>query len=84
MNPRVQKAEYLFGNKLKIEFRNGECRIFDFSSYLEYPVYSQLADPQFVKTLIVQHGTVCWGNEIDFDPDTLYLDSIPLTALEVI
>ncbi len=82
MNPRVKNAEYLLGNKLKIEFRNGECKIFDFSSYLEYPVFGPLADPEFVKTLTVQQGTVCWGNEIDFDPDTLYLDSTPLMEFQ--
>ena len=79
MNPRVENAIYLGDNKLKIGFKNGECKIFDFTPYLEYPVYKPLASEPFVRHLHVQNGTVCWGNQLDFDPDTLYLESIPLT-----
>lgn len=78
MNPRVENAEYLSGSKLKIEFRNGECRIFDFKPYLDYPVYKPLESEAFARQLHVQNGTVCWGNQLDFDPDTLYLESVPL------
>lgn len=79
MNPRVENAVYLGDNKLKILFKNGECKIFDFTPYLEYPVYKPLASEPFVRHLQVQNGTVCWGNQLDFDPDTLYIESIPLT-----
>jgi hypothetical protein len=77
MNPRVENAVYLGEHKLKIIFRNGECKIFDFTNYLDYPVYKPLESDQYASQLHVQNGTVCWGNQLDFDPDTLYLESIP-------
>lgn len=78
MNPRVENVVYLGDNKLKIGFKNGECKIFDFTAYLGYPIYKPLESEAFAMQVHVQNGTVCWGNQLDFDPDTLYLESIPI------
>lgn len=78
MNPRIEKAEYLPSKKLKIVFKNGECKIFDFSSYLKFPVYQPLANDTFCRQVKVINGTVCWNEDIDFDPDRVYLESVPL------
>ena len=75
MSPRIKKAEYVSPKKLKILFKNGEQKIFDFSRYLDYPVYSPLKDEAFCLKVKVENGVVCWNGEIDFDPDLIYLDS---------
>lgn len=75
MNPRVSKAEYISNHRLKLVFKNGEEGVFDFSKYLQYPVYQPLQDETFSKNVKVFNGVVCWDDTIDFDPDRLYLES---------
>jgi hypothetical protein len=79
MNSRIQSAEYISHNQVRLVFKNGECRLFDFSPYLNYPVYQPLNNEDFSKQVKVEHGTICWENGIDFDPDRVYLESIELT-----
>lgn len=78
MNPRVERAEYLSSKKLKITFKNGECKIFDFSPYLKYPVYQPLKNEVLCQQVKVMNGTVCWDEDIDFDPDRIYLESVKI------
>lgn len=77
MNPRITQAEYISTYKLLLHFKNDEVKIFDFSNYLGYSVYMPLRDEALCKKVKVFNGTVCWNDEIDFDPDTLYLESVP-------
>jgi hypothetical protein len=78
MNPRIAKAEYLSSKKLRITFKNGECKIFDFSPYLQYPVYQPLVNESFCRKVKVINGTVCWDEDIDFDPDRVYSESVAI------
>ena len=78
MNPRVKAVHYDEPYKLIVTFSNDEIRIFDLASYLQYPVYLPLQDTAFCKKAKVVLGTVVWNETIDFDPDTLYLESKPL------
>jgi len=75
MNPRVKDVKYESPYKLVLTFSNNEIKEFDFSFYLHYPVYKVLNDEAFCHKAIVINGTVAWNDEIDFDPDTLYLES---------
>jgi hypothetical protein len=75
MNPRVNDVQYKSKYKLLLTFSNGETGEFDFSSYLNYPVYTLLQDEFFCQKAKVFNGTVVWNDEIDFDPDRLYLKS---------
>lgn len=79
MNPRVIKADYESKFKLILKFDNNEVKEFDFSFYLNYPVYQALQDESFCSNVKVFNGTVMWDDVIDFDPDTLYLESKNLT-----
>ena len=79
MNSRIESAEYISNNQLRLIFKNGECRLFDFSGYLNYPIYQPLKDQDISKQVKVEHGTICWDNGIDFDPDRVYLESTLLT-----
>lgn len=80
MNPRVKEVKYESPYKLILTFTNNEVKEFNFTSYLGYPVYEALKDEAFCHKATVINGTVAWDNEIDFDPDTLYLESKILSA----
>ncbi len=75
MNPRVQQLTNLPIYKLKLRFENGETGIFDFSKYLNYPIYEPLLDEAYCKKARVFNGTVSWDDVVDFDPDALYVES---------
>jgi len=75
MNPRVVGVVAETNHVLMLSFSNGERRRFDLSPYLHYPVFQSLASDAVFKLVQVNHGTVCWPQDIDFDPDTLYLES---------
>lgn len=74
MNPRVKEVVYQHPYKLILTFSNGEVKLFDFENYLQYPVYSKLKDPAFCSKVKSFQGTAVWDEEIDFDPDSLYLE----------
>ena len=75
MNPRVTVVEYKSKHKLLLTFENGELKEFNLSPYLHYPVFESLNDEWFCSKAKVFNGTVAWDDTIDFDPDTLYLES---------
>ncbi|MHB1921216.1 MAG: DUF2442 domain-containing protein [Chitinophagaceae bacterium] len=82
MNPRVNRVQYQFPNKLILTFTNKEVKEFDFTNYLQYPIYKALNDETFCRKAKVFKGTVIWDEWIDFDPDTLYLESKLLALKE--
>ena len=79
MNPRVLTVQYKKPYKLILTFTNNEIKEFDFSNYLGYPVYHALMDESFCNIARVVNGTVAWDDNVDFDPDTLYSESHPVT-----
>lgn len=78
MNPRVASVAPLEGHTLRLQFDNGEQRRLDVSPYLAYPVFERLRDPGFFALVQADHGTVSWPGGIDLDPDSVFLDSVPL------
>jgi len=64
--------------QLEIEFSTGEVRLFDVRPYLEKGVFSQLKDQSLFARAFVAFDTVCWPNELDIAPETLYIQSVPL------
>ena len=77
MNPRITAVTAQNDYALLLTFTNGERRLFDMTPYLGYPAFEPLRQVAFFKLARVSHGTVAWPNEIDFDPDTLYLEGRP-------
>jgi hypothetical protein len=75
MNPRVARVCALPGLKWQLDFQDGRRATFDVSPYVDYPVFQRLKDPAYFSRAKVDHGTVQWPGGIDFDPDTLYLES---------
>lgn len=65
--------------RLLLEFENHEQRIFDLSPYLEIGVFRQLKDARLFDAAHIEGGTVAWPGEIDIAPETLYLESAPVS-----
>ena len=77
MNPRISAVAAHDDYILLLTFTNGEIRHFDMKPYLGYPAFEPLRQIAFFKLASVSHGTVTWPREVDFDPDTLYLEGQP-------
>lgn len=75
MNPKPNSVTPTDDYKLLVKFENGEEKIFDMKPLLHYPVYEELKDEILFKDAEVKYGTVVWNEEIDLDPDRLYLES---------
>ena len=75
MNPRVRLVTPMPCLLLALKFVDGRRATFDVSPFVHFPVFERLKDPAYFNRAKVDHGTVAWPGGIDFDPDTLYLDS---------
>jgi hypothetical protein len=78
MNPTVTKVEPLGNYKLKVEFANGDARIFDVGPYLDKGIFTQLKDEHYFRKVRVAFGSIAWPDDQDFSKDTLYLLGQPL------
>ena len=76
MNPRVKSVSPIEDGFLKLEFTNKECRLFDVKPYFENNIFAELRQKDLFDTARVFNGTVVWDNELDFCPDTLYIESV--------
>jgi hypothetical protein len=81
MNPRIIDVQYQSPYRLILTFTNKEVKEFNYSNYLDFPVYETLRDEYFSKKVRVFNGTVIWDDDIDFDPDTLYIESNTLAVV---
>lgn len=72
MNPRVTAVEAVEGYYVRVLFANGEQKLFDMKPYLDKGIFRELAVPAYFKSVHVCGGTICWPNEQDLCPDTLY------------
>ena len=78
MNPGVKKVAYRSPYQFHLWFANGVEKLFSLQTYVDVPVYQKLRNEAFVNKAFCFNGTVAWYNMIDFDPDTLFLESEPL------
>ena len=63
---------------LELTFDTGERKVFDVKPYPDKGVFRRLQDIQLFKQAYVGGGTVCWPQDLDIAPETLYDRSIPL------
>jgi len=80
MNSRIHQVHYKSPYKRVLNFNNDERKIFDFRDYLQYPVYKHLANEAFYADAKVMMSNVTWNDEIDFDPNTLYLQIVAIST----
>lgn len=74
----VVKVEPSKDGMLRIEFENGEKRLFDMSPYLDKKPFQSLKSSLLFCKAYVDYGTVVWPGSIDISPETLYDKSIPI------
>ena len=65
-------------HELILTFTNGERRIFDARPLLTMPVFKPLLNKSFFQAVKVAYGSVAWPQDIDYCPDTLYMESVAL------
>jgi len=76
---KVADVRVLEDYKLYLRFSTGEERVFDAEPQLKYLVYQPLTDKALFNSVYLSHGVPTWQNgEIDFAPDTLYEEGVPL------
>ena len=80
MNPRVVEVKPNPDYTLTLKFTNGEVRRFDVRPYLEKGVFQELKDLQLFNSVKPSLGSIQWLNGQDLCPDTLYLDSQPISS----
>ena len=73
--PRVVTAVPADDYKLHLTFNNGERRVFDAKPLLPLGVFAPLKSKPFFYSVRVEHGSIAWPGDIDYCPDTLYLES---------
>jgi len=79
--PRVKTVVPKEDYTLLLSFNNGEQRLFDAKPLLSYPVFGALRDPDFFRLVKPAYGTVLWPDDIDYCPDTLYVESVPADSV---
>ncbi len=80
MNPRVVEVKPNPDYSLTLKFTNGEVRRFDVRPYLEKGNFKELQDVRLFNSVKPSLGSIQWLNGLDLCPDTLYLDSLPLSS----
>ena len=78
LGPRVTTVIPTDDYMLLLTFTNGEQRIFDVKPLLEMAVFKPLANKSFFESVTVAYGSVLWPQDIDYCPDTLYMESMPV------
>lgn len=73
----VVRVEVEPGYKLRLEFENGEKRVFDMSAYMDKRPFVKIKEISLFALAKVDYGTVVWPGNIDIAPETLYDRSIP-------
>lgn len=79
MNPRIKNVFPLEDYQLKLIFTNGEEGVFDVKPWLEKGIFKPLKNLDLFRKAHVLFGSVSWNDDIDFSPDTLYLESKKLS-----
>ncbi|MCL2494071.1 MAG: DUF2442 domain-containing protein [Oscillospiraceae bacterium] len=80
LSPRVKAAVPRDDYALLLTFNNGERRMFNAKPLLALPAFRPLKNPDFFRLVQVSYGSVAWPRDIDYCPDTLYAESVPIDA----
>lgn len=78
---KIIKATALPDFTLELTFDNGVCGVVDVGPRLHGPMFEPLRDPALFRQVTVdQFGAICWPNNADLSPDTLYADISRFTS----
>ncbi|MDR3277542.1 MAG: DUF2442 domain-containing protein [Oscillospiraceae bacterium] len=76
LNPRVLSVSPMEDYKLFLTFTNGERRVFDAKPLLSSRVFKPLNEKSFFESVKAAYGSITWPRDIDYCPDTLYIESV--------
>jgi len=75
----VTSLEMLHDYKVLLGFNNGEKRVFDYEPHINDGVFVKLKNPVYFKArAVVERGTVAWDGTLDFAPEFLYENGVPV------
>lgn len=72
---KIDRAEYLGNYRFRLSFNDGRTGTADIRPLLDdapQTVFAPLADESFVRRFTLEHGTLCWPNELDVAPEYFY------------
>ena len=75
--PAVIAVLALSNYHLRLEFANGETKRFDMNPFLGLGLFKELLENNLFQTVKVSFDTICWANDADIDPETLYEGGVP-------
>jgi hypothetical protein len=84
MNPRVTAVKPNPDYTLTLTFTNGEVRSFDVKPYLDMGIFTELKEMSVFNSVKPFLGSIQWQSGQDFCPDTLYLESVPISSNETV
>ena len=77
--PRLYGLRPLPGHRLWARFQDGQQRIYDFTPLLDHAAFAPLKDQSVFNTVYLDYGCPNWlDGQIDFDPDVLYAQGVPV------
>lgn len=74
MTPRLTKAEYVGGYRVRLSYEDGTCGEGDLESELWGEIFEPLRDVERFKAFRIdcELGTLVWSNGADLAPEFLY------------
>ena len=79
MNPRIANVNANTDYTLLLKFKNGERKVYDMRPLLDFGVFKELKDLSYFQQVKPFMGSISWPHGQDICPDTLFLDSKPIT-----
>jgi len=74
----VVSLEILPDYKVLLGFDNNEKRVFDYKPHINTGVFKKLKNPVYFKRASINGGTVAWDGNLDFAPEFLYENGLPV------
>jgi hypothetical protein len=81
--PKIKSVLILPEKKLRVEFANGEVRIYDCHPLLNEPTFQQLKDDAFFRNVQVDatgYGVV-WDDNVDLSESELWIHGVAETTV---
>jgi hypothetical protein len=83
MIPKITRVEAIENYKIRLNYENGETKIFDVLPYISGSWYKELTDNDYFKKIhIISNGKgIEWEHGQDIAPHELYDTSIPINKI---
>ena len=72
---QVIAAEPMEGMRVLVSFENGVRGVFDCTYLTKDPYWAKLKSPAFFRQVKAEYGTLCWPEDIDVAPESVWEDA---------